>query len=95
MFEIKGIKIGDEETKLLHYADDTTAVLSDINSASVLFESLKIFEHLFGFKVNSSKREGLWIGPFKNNQSNPLGIKWPDEPIMALGVFFIYDPNLL
>ena len=31
--EIKGIRIGKEETKLLQYADDTTAVLSDINSA--------------------------------------------------------------
>ena len=28
--EIIGIKIGGEETKLLQYADDTTAVLSDI-----------------------------------------------------------------
>ena len=27
--EIIGIKIGGEETKLLQYADDTTAVLSD------------------------------------------------------------------
>ena len=29
---IKGITIGNEETKLLQYADDTTAVLSDTNS---------------------------------------------------------------
>ena len=31
--EIIGIKIGGQETKLLQYADDTTAVLSDIDSA--------------------------------------------------------------
>ena len=31
--EIIGIKIGGDETKLLQYADDTTAVLSDIDSA--------------------------------------------------------------
>ena len=30
---IKGITIEKNETKLLQYADDTTAVLSDINSA--------------------------------------------------------------
>ena len=29
--EIIGIKIGGEETKLFQYADDTTAVLSDIS----------------------------------------------------------------
>ena len=27
--EIRGIRIGEDETKLLQYADDTTAVLSD------------------------------------------------------------------
>ena len=25
----------------------------------------------------------------------PLGIKWPSEPIKALGVFFTYDQRLL
>ena len=29
---ITGITIGNDETKLLQYADDTTAVLSDVNS---------------------------------------------------------------
>ena len=37
---IKGITIGKDETKLLQYADDTTAVLSDINSAGILFNLL-------------------------------------------------------
>ena len=31
--EIKGIVINQEETKLLQYADDTTAVLADLVSA--------------------------------------------------------------
>ena len=34
---IKGIKINDLETKLLQFADDTTALLSDLNSADALF----------------------------------------------------------
>ena len=36
---IKGIVIGKEETKLLQYADDTTAILADTNSASVPFQN--------------------------------------------------------
>lgn len=36
---IKGILIGKEETKLLQYADDTTAVLSDRDSAHALSTS--------------------------------------------------------
>ena len=86
---IKGITIGNEETKLLQYADDTTAVLS------ALFDSLDVFEYLSGLKVHDSKTEGLWIGSLKYNDIKPFGIKWPDEPIKALGAFFTYDQNLI
>jgi len=42
--DIEGIYIGEEqETKLLQYADDTTAILADTNSAEVLFELLARF----------------------------------------------------
>ena len=92
---IKGITIGNEETKLLQYADDTTAVLSDTNSAQAVFDSLDVFEYLSGLKVNHSKTEGLWIGSLKYNDIKPFGMKWPDEPIKALGAFFTYDQNLI
>ena len=39
---INGITIEKEETKLLQYADDTTAVLSDINSAHTFLSCLTI-----------------------------------------------------
>ena len=41
---IKGITIGDNETKLLAYADDMTALLSDITSAKELLDILKLPE---------------------------------------------------
>ena len=93
--EIKGIRIGKEETKLLQYADDTTAVLSDINSARALFKLLDDFQKLSGLKVNPTKTEGMWIGSSRQNKTKPLGIKWPDEPIKALGVYYSHDPKLL
>ena len=37
--EMKGINIGQEKTKLFQYADDTTAVLLDLNSAQLIFIS--------------------------------------------------------
>ena len=92
--EIKGIIINQEETKLLQYADDTTAVLADLESAQKLFQLLDKFKELSGLKVNSSKTEGMWIGSLKNSENKPLGIKWPTEPIKALGVFFTYDQKL-
>ena len=45
---IKGIKIRDVETKVLQFADDTTVVLSDTDSAHVLFQALGHFEILSG-----------------------------------------------
>ena len=92
---IKGIIIGKEETKLSQYADDTTAELADTNSATVLFQLLNLFKNISGLKINSTKTEGMWIGFSKENKAKLLGIKWPNEPIKALGVYFSYDPKLL
>ena len=69
---IKGIKIGNEETKLLQFADDTTAVLADTDSAVKLFEILSLFEMISGLKINCSKTEGMWIGSLRNDKANPL-----------------------
>ena len=32
---------------------------------------------------------------FKKQQIKPFGLKWPDEPIKALGVYYSYDGKLL
>ena len=92
--EIKRIVINQEETKLLQYADDTTGVLADLESAQKPFQLLDKFKELSGLKVNSSKTEGMWIGSLKNSENKPLGIKWPTEPMKALGVLFTYDHKL-
>ena len=93
--EIEGIKIGKYETKLLQYADDTTAVLSNLNSAKTLFQQLEVFKNLSSLELNTSKTEGMWIGSSKGNEETLLGINWPREPIKALGVYFTYDQTLL
>ena len=49
---IRGIMIGNEETKLFQYADDMTAVLSDINSAQALFNLLEFFKKPSGLMIN-------------------------------------------
>ena len=82
--DIKGIYIGDEhETKLLQYADDTTAILADTNSAKVLFELLDRFRNISGLKINCSRTEGMWIGSLKESKEEHFGIKWPKIPIKA------------
>ena len=37
----------------------------------------------------------MWIGSARHSKSKPFNIKWPDEPIKALGVYFTYDIKLL
>ena len=81
---IKDISVGGEETKLLEYADDMTAVLAGVSSAQALFHLLEIFEKSSGLTTNFTKTEGMWLGP---PGIKPFGIKWPSEPIKALGVF--------
>ena len=92
---IIGINIGKEETKLLQYAYDMTATLSDINSLVVLLDLLKVYKNASGLTINCTKTEGMWIGSLRNNKTKPLGLKWPDEPIKALGVYYSYDEKLL
>ena len=55
----KGISIGKEETKLLQYADDTTAVLLDRDSAHALINLLDVFRKLSGLKIDTSETEGM------------------------------------
>ena len=31
----------------------------------------------------------MWLGQWKNNEDTPFGFKWPKEPILYLGIFFL------
>lgn len=66
-------------------------MLSNLNSASALFEQLNLFKNLCGLEVNSSETEVMWIGSLKSNEEKPLGINWPSEPIKAWELFFTCD----
>ena len=70
-------------------------MLADTDSAEKLFEILNSFEVISELKINCSKTEGMWIGSVRNHKAKPFGIKWPDEPIKALCVYFTYDQKLL
>ena len=78
---ITGITIGKEETKLLQYADDMTATLSDINTLQALLDLLEVYKNAPGLTINCTKTEGMWIRSLRNNKIKPFGLKWPDEPI--------------
>ena len=88
--EIDGIKIDEKEFKMVQYADDLTAFVSDIRSAQYLFKLLDQFQKCSGLKVNYTKTEAMWIGSSRNNIETPLALKWR-KTVKALGVHFSYN----
>ena len=50
-----------------------------------------IFEQCSGLKINSTKSEAIWLGNSGNNCSKLYDLKWPEDPIVALGTAFSYD----
>ena len=64
-------------------------------AAYAFFGLLGTFKVLSGLAINYDKSEGMWIGTSRKNKMKPLGIKWPYEPIKALGVYYTYDLTLL
>ena len=89
--DIHGIKLGNNEIKLLQYADDTTGILRDEASLGSLLQVLKSFEKVSGLKIDISKSECMWIGESRNCKREIFGLKWPNRPIKYLGVYITYD----
>ena len=44
-------------------------------------------------EIITTKTEGMWLGGWKNKTDMPLGFRWPQDPIKALGIYFSYDEN--
>ena len=73
---IEGIKIGEDETRSLLYADDMTATLANISSVEKVIQILNDFEKCSGLKMNLSKTKAMWVGKNKNSLETPLGLEW-------------------
>jgi len=54
---IRGTSIGNKETKLLQYADNTTAALADEYSASAFLSLLEYLLDISGLKINCTQTE--------------------------------------
>ena len=49
---------------------------------------INIHHKEFKLSINKSKREGMWLGSSRLNTITPLGIAWPANSILALGINF-------
>jgi len=82
------------ETKLLQFANGTTAVLPDFDSSRALFVLLDCFDKVSGLKLNVAKTEVMWRGSLQNCENEPLGVKWK-TCVKFLGIFITHDVQIL
>ena len=90
---IVGIQVKEKEIKLAQYADDTTTFVKDGFSLGRLLELLNQFEECSGLKINPTKSEAIWLGKNRNSIAKLYDLKWPREPVTALGTAFSYDSD--
>ena len=88
--DIQGLMIGQEEFKLVQYADDLTLFVPNIECVKLILQLLDRFTICPGLKVNHTKTEAMWIGSCRQNTETPLGLKW-SKSVEALGIVFTYN----
>lgn len=88
---IQGITMNTTEFKILQYADDTTAILKDENSARVFLSEITKFGKFSGLNINTSKSEAIWLGDRPPLFKLPNSIKWCKDPVKILGVYVGWD----
>lgn len=71
------------------------AFVSDTKSATNLFLLLSKFQECSGLEINKSKTEGMWLGASRQNTAKPLGIAWQANSILALGINFSYNDEIV
>ncbi len=85
---IVGFQVGGEKIISLHYADDAIISIKQNQCFKEVIKDLETYQEASGAKVNLGKTKGLWVGKWKNRIDKPLNIRWTNENIMNLGVYF-------
>jgi exonuclease III len=91
--DISGLKVGNEEIKILQMADDTTIFTSNLQDVPIILAILDDFYAISGLKTNIDKTVAYRLG--KNQNQDPpdeqFGIHWGRFPINLLGITITND----
>ena len=85
--DIQGFDIGNCNFKLSQYADDTTLMLSNIESIKNAVHIISSFSCMSGLKLNIDKCEGMWIGRKRDFVPVCEGIHFTEDPLKCLGIY--------
>ena len=92
---IQGIKLSPNiNIKLVQYADDTSVLLADIDSAKRFLDLLKSFTKCSGLKVNQEKTLCMWLGSKAESPESPLALCW-SKSINILGITLSYNSKIV
>ena len=85
---IRGIKVGDDETKVLAYLNDMTTTLSDASSVERLLTTvLNGFLRYSGQKMKLKKTKTMWIRANKGSSAKLFHLNWVTG-VKNLGIYF-------
>ena len=88
---IQGLELGGKHIEYTAYADDITCFCRDVNSAKRVFKDFEDFSRISGLHLNKTKTEGMWIGRNRLEGDKISEIRWTDNGIRILGIYFSYD----
>ncbi len=88
---IQGFQCSDKNVKHSMYADDTTLLLSNLESLRNAIETVNNFSQVAGPKLNVEKTEGILLGPLKDTLIEYMGIKFTNNAVRCLGIYMGHD----
>lgn len=83
---IRGLVLGNEELRVLAYADDIAVVCTSRTQVSEVAELARRFCRFSGAELNLSKSEGYWLGEWELKPPSFCGARWKDTIHRYLGV---------
>lgn len=83
---IKGMKIGAQEMKVLAYADDVSIVCSSTNEVRKVLEHIKCFGSCSGAELNLHKAPCTTLGRWEEPQPSDIEISWSADLGKYLGI---------
>ncbi len=92
--KISGFQCGVKNIKETLYADDTTLLLSNLESLDEAINTVENFSKVAGPKLNVEKTEGILLGPLKDSIPAYRGIKFTNSAIRALGIYMGHDKQM-